>query len=148
MTTLRLAPATTVASVALVPMRARGSLEGEAVVRQLLVGELALDGRLQVELLDEVGLLPDQLAHPARKLLVGGLARLEQVERAPALPRGVRDPGLEAQAVDLGERVDGLVAEVPPQLLDRGLRVGEVPEHDPYDHARSTSPWRASPSPA
>src|SRR5215216_5049592 len=93
-------------------------LECEAEPRELFVGVPALDRRLEVELLDEIGILADQLARQARQLLVGCLTGLEEVERAPALSGGVRDPGLQPQPLDVLERVDRLVAQVPAQLLD------------------------------
>ena len=97
-------------------------------MREPRLDEATLDSRLDIELLDQIGLLADQLADAARELLIGLLARLEQVEGAPTLAERVRDPGLEAKTLDLGELVDGLVAEIPAQLLNRRLRVGEVPE--------------------
>ena len=109
-------------------------LEREAEPRELVLDEAALDRRLEVELLDDLRILSDQVAHTGRQHLVGLLPRLEQVEGAPALAQRVRDPRLEAQPFDLGELVDRLVAKVAAKLLDRGLRIGEAPEHDPHDH--------------
>src|ERR671910_3201859 len=115
--------------------RDRSALEGEAEAGQLLDVEPALDRRLDVELLGNVGLLADQLARAAGEILPGGLERLPDVDRAPALRRLVRQPELQPQALDLLELVDRFVDEVAAQLLDRHLRVGEVPEDEADDHS-------------
>jgi hypothetical protein len=95
--------------------------------------EVALDRRLDVELLQHHRLRADQQARAAWQLLLGGLARLEEVERAPALADRVGDPDLEAEARDVLELVDRLVAQVAAQLLDRRLRVVQAPEDDAAD---------------
>jgi hypothetical protein len=105
-------------------------LEGEAAPRELLVCEEALDGRLDVELLADVRILADQLAGLARHFPLGCLAGLPEVDRTSALGCLVRDPGLEAKPRDVLERIDRLVAQVAPQLSDRRLRVGEIPEDE------------------
>src|SRR5918999_4542994 len=105
-------------------------LEREPAARELLEREPSLDRRLDVELLGDVGLLTDQFARAARKLLACGLRRLPQVDRAPPIGRLVRDPGLEPQARNVGERIHRLVAQIPPELRDRRLRVREVPEEE------------------
>jgi hypothetical protein len=81
-----------------------------------------LDRRFDVELLADVGLLADQLARSARQVLPSGLRRLPDVDGAPAFGRVVRDPRLEAEPRDLGELLDGLVAQVAPQLFQRTIR--------------------------
>jgi hypothetical protein len=58
------------------------------------------------------------------------LARLPDVDRAPALRHLVGKPGLETETGHLLEGVDGLVLEVAPQFRDRRLRLGEVPEDE------------------
>jgi hypothetical protein len=93
-------------------------------------------GRLDVELFTDVGLFADQLTSSARRLLASRLRRLPEVDRSPALGHLVRDPRLEAQARNLLELIDRLVSQVAAQLLDRGLRVGEVPEDEAEQHAR------------
>ncbi len=60
-------------------------VEGQAAAGQLLDLEQSLDGRLDVELLDDVRLLADELSRPARQLGSGGLCRLPDVDGAPAL---------------------------------------------------------------
>jgi len=45
--------------------------------------------------------------------------------------------GLEPEPAHVLERVDGLVAQVPPKLSDGRLRVREAPEDEPDDHASS-----------
>src|SRR2546427_10863167 len=102
---------------------------------QFLDEVLALDRRLDVEGLADVRVLPDQLPVAAWNGLFRRLVGLPQVDGAPALGRLVRDPGLEAETRDVGERLDGLVGEVTPELLNGRLRVGEVPEDEPKDHA-------------
>ena len=87
--------------------------------------------RLEVEHLDDLRVLADQLARPRRQLLLGGLPRLPDVDRAPALGRPRRRPTLEEEPRDLLELLDRLVAEVAPQLADVRQRVREVPEHEP-----------------
>jgi hypothetical protein len=101
-----------------------------------VLDETALDRRLEVELLDDLRIFPDQVAHTGRQHLVGLLPRLEEVEGSPALTQRVRDPRLEAQPLDLGELVDRLIAKIAAKLVDRGLRIGEALEHDPYDHQK------------
>src|SRR5687767_2408837 len=54
----------------------RALLEREPETGELLLGVASLDRRFHVELLDEVGVLPDQLARAARQLLPRGLRRL------------------------------------------------------------------------
>jgi hypothetical protein len=124
------------ARVASPSAQAASALEREPAPRELLERERSFDRRLDVEHLAEVGLLADQLPGTARQLLLSRLRRLPDVDRAPALRRLVRDPRLQAQPRDLGELFDGLVAQVTPQLLDRRLRVREVPENDPDQYAR------------
>src|SRR3954465_11646787 len=110
----------------------------------MFLGEAALDRGLDVEVLGDVRILADQLACPARQLLRGRLGRLPEVDGAPAVGRLVRDPGLEAQALHLLEGVDRLVVQVAPELGDRRLRVGQVPEDEPDDHYRGGSFARSS----
>src|SRR5215216_5954449 len=114
-------------------------LEREPEPRELFEDEAALDGRLDVELLADVGVAADQLPGPARELLVGRLARLPEVHRPPPLGGLVGEPGLEAKARNLLERVHGLVAQIAAELPDGRLRVGEVPEDEPDDQGASVS---------
>jgi hypothetical protein len=69
-----------------------------------------LDRRLDVELLADFRLLADQLTSSARQLLASSPRRLPEVDRSPALGHLVRDPRLEAQAWNLLELADRLVA--------------------------------------
>src|SRR5919201_5473951 len=110
------------------------SLEREPEAGELFDLVAAFDRRLEIELLDHVGIGTDQLASAAGQRLVGGFAALEEVDRAPALCPLVGDPRLEPQTWNLGEVVDRLVAQVAPQLADRGLGVGEAPENEPNEH--------------
>ena len=103
-------------------------LESETAARELLHRVRALDRRLDVELLTDVRLLADQLARSARQFRAGSFHRLPEVDRPLALGHLVRNPCLEAQAGNLLELIDRFVPQVAPQLLDRGLRVSEVPE--------------------
>jgi len=86
-------------------------------------------------MLADVRLLADQLARSARHLLTSCLRRLPEVDRSPALGHLDRDPRLEAQARNLLELIGRLIPQVTAQLIDRGLRVGEVPEDQAEKHA-------------
>src|SRR5262249_24819701 len=71
--------------------------ECEPALGELLERERAFDRGLDVELLDDVGVLSDHLPRWAPQLLLGGLRRLPQKDRAPAVGRLVRHPCLETQ---------------------------------------------------
>jgi hypothetical protein len=121
--------------------RRRARLEGEAEPRELREVEAALNGRLHLELLPDVGVLADQLAGAARQGLVGRLPRLPEVHRTPALGDLVGDPRLETESRHVFELADGLVTEVAPELPDRRLRVRQAPEDEPDD--QSSGAWVA-----
>src|SRR4051794_39611020 len=118
--------------------------EGRPAAAQRRVGVGALDARLEVEPLLEVRVLADELAGAAGERLPAGLLGLPQVDRAPAVALLVGDPHLEAQARDLAERVDRLLAQVLAHLRDRRLRPVELPPHDTHAHGREPTPEGAS----
>src|SRR4029450_2713776 len=100
----------------------RPRLEGEAVARELLDLEAALDRRLDVELLADVGVLADELASLARNGLPRRRLRLPEIHCAPALGRLVRNPGLEPKPLDLLQRTPRFVSEVGAQRREGGVR--------------------------
>src|SRR6187402_648155 len=78
------APATAAQSApARSPSSAEASLERETEAGELVVRVAALDGRLEIEDLGDVRILPDQLAGAARQGLLGRRDRLKEVEGAP-----------------------------------------------------------------
>src|ERR1051326_3342271 len=85
------------------------AFEREPQPRELLLDEPSLDRGFDVERLTDLRVLADQLASAAGHRLLRRLRGLPQIDRAPALGRLVRDPGLEAQPRNVRELVDRLV---------------------------------------
>src|ERR687886_259406 len=94
-------------------------VEGAAPARQPGRVVDLFDRRLYLEPLLEVGSFPMSSRARLGNATCRGRSRLPQVHGAPAIRLLVGNPRFGAQAANLGERLDGLVAQIAAERLDR-----------------------------